>query len=177
MTKIEHVTPDAVNSWLLAGEAILIDVREPDEYAAGHIAHAVSVPLSSGVDGFLAHQMPLGKKIVMQCFKGARGEQACARLGSDISFKNELYNLEGGITAWRAAGLPVVEGRGSKTISIFRQVQIIMGALIASLIGLGVMVSPVFLYVAVAFSLALFVAGVTGWCGLGLLLQKMPWNA
>jgi hypothetical protein len=68
--------------------------------------------------------------------EGRAGAQACAALAA-YGLPNALYNLEGGITAWSAAGLPVV-GRAEAGLSIFRQVQMIVGGLIliATLIGL-----------------------------------------
>ena len=73
-----HVDPKTASAWLTASQAALIDVREPAEFAAEHIAGAMLVPLSK----FDARQLPDtgGQKLVLQCKSGARARQACARL-------------------------------------------------------------------------------------------------
>ena len=82
--------------------------------------------------------------------------------------------MDGGITAWKAAGLPVASS--GKGLSIFRQVQIIVGGLIAFLVVLGLTGLTVGFIIAGILGGALFFAGLTGWCGLAMLLRKMPWN-
>ena len=95
-----------VKSWLDAGQAILIDVREAPEYRRAHIAGAMLVPLSA----FDPQRIPQndGVKVVLQCAVGARSANACAYLQGQ-GFEN-LYNLAGGINAWAAAGLPIEMG-------------------------------------------------------------------
>ena len=89
---------------LLAEDAIvLIDVREPNEYAQVHIPGAVLVPLSQ----FDPHTLPDagGKRIVFHCGIGGRSAKAvaaCERAGVSID-----SHMRGGIQAWIAAGLPV----------------------------------------------------------------------
>jgi rhodanese-related sulfurtransferase len=165
------VTPQEAQRWLAAGEAILIDVREPAEFAAG--PQAMSLPLGA-LPAALA-TLPGGRKRIFQCLSGARGTQAC-RLASEGS-DEESFNLAGGIAAWQAAALPVVGGSGPR-LSIFRQVQMIVGTMVALLVIIG------FAGVTFAFAFALAgllgamlaFAGATGWCGLALLLGRMPWN-
>lgn len=167
----QSVTPQEAQRWLATGEAVLIDVREPAEFAAGHIPHAMSLPLGA-LPAALA-DLPGGRKRIFQCQSGARGAQACL-LAAEGSGEAS-FNLAGGIAAWRAAGLPVIGGSGPR-LSIFRQVQMIVGAMVALLVIIG------FSGVTFAFALAgllgamLAFAGVTGWCGLALLLGRMPWN-
>ena len=91
-----------MKSWLDAGEAVLIDVREAPEYQRAHIAGAMLVPLSA----FDPQRIPRdGGKVVLHCAVGARSASACAYLQGQ-GFEN-LYNLSGGIQAWAAAGLPI----------------------------------------------------------------------
>jgi hypothetical protein len=87
-----------------------------------------------------------------------------------------FYNIEGGLSAWQEAGLPLISTEVGTKLSIFRQVQIIMGTLIALLIGVGLYVDPIGFIFAGGLSLLFALSGITGWCGLGLLLNKMPWN-
>jgi hypothetical protein len=106
--------------------------------------------------------------------EGRAGAQACAALAA-YGLPNALYNLEGGITAWSAAGLPVV-GRAEAGLSIFRQVQMIVGGLILIATLIGLWGARGGFYVAAAFAFMLVLAGASGWCGLAMLLRRMPWN-
>jgi rhodanese-related sulfurtransferase len=172
---IATITPAQAKSWLLSGEAVLIDVREPDEFKAEHIAYAASMPLGSVGDLFAEMPIPSDKKVLFQCQRGGRGAKACAAVQS-TGVPNELHNIEGGIDGWKAAGFPVVTSSAADGLSIFRQVQIVVGALVV----LGVLAGfngLTFGFVAAGlFGAALFLAGITGWCGLAMLLTKMPWN-
>ncbi|CAN7422498.1 rhodanese-like domain-containing protein [Neorhizobium sp. LjRoot104] len=162
--------------WLAAGDAILIDVREPEEFRAEHIAAAASLPLGSIADLRQVLTIPENRRIVVHCLKGGRGEQACREL-ENILPAHETYNLEGGITAWKQAGLPVVgPAAGQGGPSIFRQVQMIVGSLVLLCVALGFLgLTPAFA-LAGFFGFMLAFAGFSGWCGLALLLQRMPWN-
>lgn len=163
------ISPQEAARRLAVGEALLVDVREPAEFAASHIPLAVSLPLS-GLPAMLA-ELPPDRALIFQCQSGMRSAQACAlaatRAGS--------VSLEGGIAAWRSAGLPVIGNAGPR-LSIFRQVQMIVGAMVALLVLAG------FAGLTAAFAIAgimgamLAFAGATGWCGLAMLLARMPWN-
>lgn len=87
---------------LLQEGAVLVDVRTHGEVAQGMIPDAKHVPL----DEILAHADSFSKDqpLVLQCKSGGRSAQACALLEAK-GFKN-LYNLAGGIEAWRKAGKP-----------------------------------------------------------------------
>lgn len=86
-----------------SGGAMVIDVREPDEFAAGHIPGATNLPLSR----FSPDQLPdpEGKLMVLACLGGKRSGMAldkCGLAGSSVD-----THLAGGFGAWRAAHLPV----------------------------------------------------------------------
>ena len=105
-TKTKDLTPPQVKAGLDAHEILLIDVREPDEFAAERIAGARNAPLSS----FNPDTLPDagGKTIVLQCAGGKRSAMAvdrCRKAGQVIE-----THLAGGLAAWRAAGLPTVAG-------------------------------------------------------------------
>lgn len=127
MSDTQKYTVSAVEAqkWLSSGQAVLVDVREPDEFKAGHIAYALSLPLGSFGECMKQLDLRSGSKIVFQCQRGKRGQQAC-EIARQVGADHAVYNLEGGIDAWKAAGLPVITAAGAK-ISIFRQVQIIVG--------------------------------------------------
>lgn len=158
-------------------EAVLIDVREPDEFKDSHIAYAISVPLSALEGGFKMLDIPADKTILFQCLKGSRGQTACARIQGLGSCKNKIVNIEGGIEAWKSEGLPVIESsRAQPKLSLMRQVQIIVGFLVALCVVIGLAGMTAAFVLAGFFGAALCVAGLTGWCGLATMLSKMPWN-
>jgi len=169
----QNISAKNAHNMLTQGDAILIDVREPDEFKIRHIPYAHSIPLSSVSNMMRFMDIPHDKKIIMQCLAGKRGEQACGIIHGNL--KHDIFNIEGGLTAWEDSGLPVIGNKEPK-FSIFRQVQMIMGSLIAFLIFLGFWGLTFMFALAGLFAFALAVAGFTGWCGLALLLNKMPWN-
>ena len=83
--------------------------------------------------------------------------------------------VEGGTQAWIDAGLPVNRGE-SKVLPLMRQVQITVGCLSAAGAALALAVNPWFALLPLITGCGLLFAGLTGFCGLALLLAKMPWN-
>jgi rhodanese-related sulfurtransferase len=150
--------------------AELVDVRTPGEYAAVHAEGARLVPLSEFVPGKLAE----GHKgtIYLICKSGRRAATAaekCAAAGvSDVAV------VEGGTDAWVAAGLPVVRGKGA--ISLERQVRIVAGLMVLAGVVLGVLVHPGFYGLSAFVGAGLVFAGLTDWCGMAMMLARMPWN-
>ena len=101
-----EIGPAELDAMLKDGKALLIDVREVDEFRSGHIPGAINLPLS----GFSPRNIPdpEGRTVVLQCAGGRRSGQAldqCARARSAID-----THLAGGIAAWRNAGFPMVGG-------------------------------------------------------------------
>jgi rhodanese-related sulfurtransferase len=97
----ERITPLEAKSRLESG-AVLIDVREQDEWDNVHVPIATLIPLSE----FQARysEMPKDKDIVLICAGGVRSAQA-AQFAEQHGYT--VANLEGGINAWIANGLPV----------------------------------------------------------------------
>ncbi len=106
---IPQLTASALAGLLAAGDVHLLDVRNGAEWREGHIASAQHVPL-----GYLtAHlaEVPSDRPVVVQCRSGSRSAIAASllrRLG-----RREVFNLAGGIEAWRDAGLPVTRTSGA----------------------------------------------------------------
>lgn len=148
-----------------------INVCEPGEYKEQHIEGVRNVPLSQLTDhiGEFADK----QRIYVHCRSGKRGTKAINQLQA-AGISAQLVNVQGGLMAWSEAGLPT--NSHTKRLPIMRQVLIAAGALV--FIGaLGALViHPSFIYLALFVSLGLLVAGITGWCGMALLLGKMPWN-
>lgn len=88
-------------------DALVLDVREANEFAAGHIANARHIPLSQLSDNLKPLEKHKDKAIVVNCRSGARSAMACATLRKH-GF-TQIYNLKGGIMAWQQAGLPTVK--------------------------------------------------------------------
>lgn len=83
--------------------------------------------------------------------------------------------MEGGIEAWTAQGLPVL-GDAKAPLPVMQQTQIAVGGLLLVFLGLGTWVTPWALVLAAALGAGLIVAGVSGTCGLAMVLAKAPWN-
>lgn len=104
MTTIVQTTPAELRDALARGEVLLIDVREPQEFASERIRGALLHPLST----FEPQAIPAGsgRKIVLQCAAGGRSMRAAQALVA--CGHGEVYNLQGGINAWKAQGLPLI---------------------------------------------------------------------
>lgn len=166
---VKNISAKEAQKLVEESEAILVDVRPTDEFKQEHIDCAISVP--SDVIAEKLPKLAKGKKIILQCNKGGRATRTC-ELEGDKFPDNEVINLEGGIQGWKDAGLPVIgDNAGGAGISIFRQVQMIAGALILLFILLDLEIISAIIGVALLF------AGASGWCGLAMLLAKMPWNS
>lgn len=87
-----------------AGTIVLVDVRTPLEYASGHITGAVNRPLA-GFDPFALPDPDEGE-VILYCRSSARSGEAARQYGEATGLS--IRHLEGGIVAWKDAGLPVV---------------------------------------------------------------------
>ena len=168
---LKTLTPKEVADRLSAASTVLIDVREPDEFARRHIKGALSRPLS----GFEQAHLGLSpdRDVVFTCRSGMRTAANYARLAARVD--GEAYVLDGGLDAWAAAGLPVEENRGAP-LELIRQVQIVAGLLVLTGVLLGVFVHPAFLGLSGFVGAGLALAGATGFCGMAKLLAMAPWN-
>jgi rhodanese-related sulfurtransferase len=100
---VTDASPEQVRAWLTSGEILLVDVREPSEYAFERIHGALLYPLST----FDAGALPMeGRKLVLHCGSGKRSLTAAHKL--QAAGHGHLTHLAGGIQAWKAAGLPVI---------------------------------------------------------------------
>jgi len=171
MTALKTISPqDAAD--LVHHGAVLIDVRDADEHAREHIPgarhHALSridveTPVRAGDDILVFH-----------CRSGARTSGNAGRLAAAAQ-NCQAYILEGGLDAWKKAGLPVRLDR-KQPIEIMRQVQIVAGTLILLGVLLGAFVAPGFYVLSGFVGAGLLFAGLSGFCGMARLLAVMPWN-
>lgn len=156
----------------LIGEgAALIDIREADEFARERIPCAINAPLSKLESSELKTGDPV---VVFHCRSGARTKAHAERLAKAAG--GIAYVVEGGMDAWRNAGLPT-EKKAGVPIELMRQVMIAAGTLVVLGVGLGIALDPR-LYILVGLvGAGLIFSGVTGVCGMASLLRFMPWNA
>ena len=170
------ITPHEIYDRLQQGEKLhLLDVRTPAEYEAVHVPDVHLVPLDrldptklAGVNGF-AKDQPL----YILCRTGGRAKQAAQNL--ELGGYAQCHVVEGGTLAWAEAGLPVVRGPGN-VITLERQVRIAAGAIVLTGVLLAYFVNPAFIWLSGFIGAGLLFAGITDWCGMGLLIAKMPWN-
>jgi rhodanese-related sulfurtransferase len=166
------ISPDQAKRLLEEG-AMLVDIREADEHAREKIAGARLMPLSKLDEADLAvHE---GKPVLFHCKSGARTLANAPRLAGKAGGTCEVYIVEGGLDAWKRAGLPVVMDR-RQPIELQRQVQIAAGSLAFFGTLLGLLASPWFFAVPLFVGGGLMNAGITGFCGMARLLVYMPWN-
>lgn len=154
--------------------ARLIDIREPDEYAREHITGAQLVSLSALEKGARL-QAWSGETVIFYCQSGARTSGNSARLAA-LGSPATVCIISGGLQAWKQAGLSVEENT-SAPLPIMRQVQIAAGSLVLSGVVLGYTVSSLFYLLSAFVGAGLMFAGISGFCGMAQLLQKMPWNS
>lgn len=162
--------PAEVRARLASGHAVLVDIREPDEFARSHVPGAHSVPLSRW------DHAPLpagGGEVIFTCRSGMRTAGACDRLAARV--EGPAYVLEGGLDAWGKAGLPLAVDTKAP-MEIMRQVQIAAGSLVLLGVALGFLVAPVWFGLAAFVGAGLTFAGATGFCGMARLLMLAPWN-
>ncbi len=93
---------------LVAAGAVMVDVREDDEWEAGHAPVAVHVPVGQVVDRM--DELPTDRTIVCMCRMGGRSGSVAVHLAG-VGY--DVRNIAGGMQAWAAVGLPVVDASGA----------------------------------------------------------------
>ena len=169
------VTARELQRRMTAGQAAcLIDVRTPGEYAAAHVPGARLIPLDElDAAAFHRERNGDGSPVYLLCQSGERARRAIEKL--ERAGVHGCVLVEGGTQAWIDAGLPVDRGQ-SRVLPLMRQVQIIVGFLAAGGALLALAVNKLFAILPLVVGSGLLFAGLTGYCGLALLLAKMPWN-
>lgn len=163
---LTKLTPEQARARIAEG-ATLIDIRGADEHARSRIPGARNAPLGS--------ELNLGDApaVIFHCRSGMRTDANAAQLAA--ASPCQAYLLEGGIDAWRAAGLPVIDD-AKAPLEMMRQVQITAGLLVLAGVLLSLTVAPGWIGLSAFVGAGLTFAGVTGWCGMARLLALMPWN-
>lgn len=170
------ITPAALQKLLAAEPATrLLDVRTPLEFAEVHVAEASNTPLDELNPAALLAEGGFAKDrpVYLICRTGTRAAKA-AEAFARAGFPQTVV-VEGGTLAWIDAGLPVARGT-VKVISLERQVRIAAGSLVLLGFLLGWFVNRGFFGLSGLVGAGLIFAGVTDFCGMGLLLARAPWN-
>jgi rhodanese-related sulfurtransferase len=148
----------------------VIDVRDRQEFAVGSeapICWPVSAINGSSISDFVRKQkLSPDKTVVLLCARGMRAQQAAEKLRALLP--NPTAVVEGGHAA--------LVSTSGKVVSIEQQVRITAGSLVILGALLGYFVSPAAFWLCVFVGSGLVFAGITDWCGMGLLMMKMPWN-
>ena len=166
---LPHVSPSKAKALIDEG-AVLVDIREYDERARARIAAARHAPLSK------LDKLDVGDSngvVIFHCKSGNRTDVNADRLAQSTDC--EAFVLDGGLDAWKSAGLPVVENR-KQPIEMMRQVQIAAGSLVVLGTVLGATVNPGFHALSGLVGAGLVFAGASGTCMMARLLAYAPWN-
>lgn len=171
----QTISPAEIRQLLESGRPLdLIDVRTPAEFARVHAKGARLIPLDQlDPAAIAASRQGSVEPIYVLCHSGGRATKACEFL--ERSGIGPAICIEGGTAAWEQSGLPVERGR-SHIFSLERQVRIGAGSLVLLGLALAWLIHPVFLALTAFIGAGLVFAGVTDYCGMGMLLARMPWN-
>lgn len=165
----DMISPQHAFQMLQNEGAVFVDTREPDEYARLRIAGARLMPLS--VLACLPPDDDKSRPVIYFCHSGRRTKAGESVL--DARGHKGTYILEGGILGWQSAGLPLVAEK--LPLPIMRQVHVAAGGLVLLFVLLG-MLAPPLLWLAALVGAGLMFSGISGFCGMAIFLQKMPWN-
>lgn len=106
MQAFASIKPAQLTQLVNHQNAIVIDTRNPEAFAQGHITNAINIPLSDFNSNSVAYEKYKNKNVIAYCVSGISSRSACKKL-INAGIKN-VYNLSGGINAWISEKLPVV---------------------------------------------------------------------
>ena len=101
------VSPSESTQMINRDDALILDVRESNEYSQGHIINSLHIPLSGLKTRMKDLEKHKAKKVIVACRSGHRSSQACANLKKE-GFE-QVFNLRGGVMAWESANLPLIK--------------------------------------------------------------------
>ena len=149
--------------------AVLVDVREPGEFASQRLPGSVNLPLSRLDEE--AARLPKDKPLVVLCRGGQRSAKAAQRLAA-LGF-SDVRMLEGGLLA---CGSRVENGEGG-VWAMERQVRCAAGLLVLAGAALGWLVRPEYFLLSAGVGAGLVFSAVTDSCAMARVLALLPWNA
>jgi len=159
--QIEEITPAEAQAELGNGSVVLLDTREPHEYAEGHLENSELVPPSEVLARIDELAPDPGQRVILYCRSGNRSATAATELEEQLGYSN-VASVAGGILEWQEQGLPIVEPEGLNAeqrmrysrhtllpeVGVEGQVKMLNAKVL--LIGAGGLGSPAALYLAAA---------------------------
>lgn len=169
-----NIQPGELNQLIESdSRPLILDVRSPAEFRQMSLPDSKSMPLDQ-LDIEQVRKMADGhKECVVVCYTGKRSAEACRKL-REAGIEG-VRSLEGGLELWERKNL-ALERSETGGFSIIRQVHIVVGAMVVIGVLLTVYLSPWWAILPGFFGAGLLFAGLSGFCGMGLMLSKMPWN-
>jgi len=174
MQTLEHdprrIDADEARALLAKGDALLIDIRHATEHAYERIPGSTLVP-EERLDE--VRGLDTDKPVILYCRTSRRTAAAVDQLASQ-GFG--AVHLDGGIEAWKKMGHDTERTPGAPRFSVMQQVQITAGSMVVIGTLLGAFVAPAWHWMAGFVGTGLLFTGLSGWCGMAVVLGKMPWN-
>jgi rhodanese-related sulfurtransferase len=159
-----------------AGEKLqgkrFIDVRTAAEYDEKHIPGSELIPLQEWSREKLSGRV--GEDCVLVCKSGKRSRMAAEKLAEWGC--GDAVVLEGGVDEWEACGHPVNRGVAAGVLPLERQVRIVIGLLVVVGVVLGLTVNPLWQILSGVMGAGLVFSGLTDWCGIAMIIARLPWN-
>jgi len=166
---IRSISPIEAKRLMDEENALLVDIREPEEFAQTRIAGARLSPLS--VLPLLPPDPDRERPAIFCCRSGRRTEDNAPLLEArDFA---AAYRLDGGLDGWQKAGLPVI--RRNAALPMARQIQMVAGGMVFAFSLLSFTV-PACTWLTLFVGAGLMFAGYSGICLMAKLLARMPWN-
>lgn len=169
-SKPRLIDAKTANNHMITCNAVLVDVRGFDEFAAGHAKGATCIPLSD-IERRVA-EIPSDRPVLLICRSGNRSSMAAEKLRS-LGMDN-VFDVKGGFISWKEAGLPAVHH--SNVLPLETQVRITAGMLVFGFSIAGYVVNRRFFYGATAIGFMLIATGLMGICPMMAFLRLLPWN-
>lgn len=169
-----EIDPKEAKRLLDGADTVLVDCREPDEFARERIAGSKPIPL-----GLISTEQlkALGaRRVIIHCRSGRRSLDAATRCSGLAEAGVEVLSMAGGIEAWRGAGFQTVVDSQAPRMGVIQQTQIAVGLAVLAGTALGAFVHPAFLAIPTFLGCGLVYAGASGTCGLATLIAMAPWN-
>ena len=107
---MQEITPQSAFEEISSGRAVGIDVRESQEWEAGHAENVIWNPMSA----FDFDALPTGKPLIFICRSGNRSGQVADSVAAQIE---NVFNMVGGMKAWHEAGLTMVSATGNPEVA------------------------------------------------------------
>ena len=172
-TALTRINPSTLAERLADGSTTVVDVRTPGEHAAAAITGSHLLPLDQLDQHADTLAVGLRTPVTLVCRSGQRATQAHQRLTA--AGATDLTILEGGLTAWQAAGQPVDTTPGSTAWEMDRQVRLTAGSLVLA----GILASlrwPAARFLSGAVGAGLTFAALSNTCAMSRVLLKLPHN-